>query len=56
MSDDNIVDDFFNASLLSHVAVKLRDKVPRETHVKGSLPFDNAFTGKDMVVSVHRLC
>lgn len=50
MSDDNIVDDFFNASLLSHVAVKLRDKVPRETHVKGSLPFENAFTGKDMVV------
>jgi len=44
------VDDFFNSSLLSHIAVKLRDKVPRETHVKGGIPYHNAFTGRDVVV------
>ena len=43
-------DDFFNSSLLSHIAVKLRDKVPRETHVKGGIPYHNAFTGRDVVV------
>lgn len=42
---------FVNFSLLSHLAVQLRDKVPRGTHVKGSIPYPHAFTGKDIVVS-----
>lgn len=41
---------FINLSLLSHIAVQLRDKVPRGTHVKGSIPYPRAFTGKDIVV------
>ena len=46
--EDN--DRFFNPALLSHIAVRLRDKVPRGTHVKGSIPYERAFTGKDIVV------
>lgn len=42
---------FVNFSLLSHIAVRLRDRVPRGTHVKGSIPYPRAFTGKDIVVS-----
>lgn len=41
---------FMNISLLSNIAVQLRDKVPRGTHVKGSIPYPRAFTGKDVVV------
>ena len=45
-------DRFFNPALLSHIAVRLKDKVPRGTHVKGSIPYPRAFTGKDIVVSI----
>ncbi|KAF9454366.1 Dbl homology domain-containing protein [Macrolepiota fuliginosa MF-IS2] len=31
----------------------LRDKVLRGTHVKGSIPYPNAFTGKDVVSTIH---
>ena len=50
--DDEEEDEsrFVNFSLLSHIAVQLRDKVPRGTHVKGSIPYPRAFTGKDIVV------
>jgi RHO1 GDP-GTP exchange protein 1/2 len=41
---------FVNFALLSHLAVRLRDRVPRGTHVKGSIPYPRAFTGKDIVV------
>lgn len=41
---------FVNFSLLSNIAMQLRDKVPRGTHVKGSIPYPRAFTGKDIVV------
>lgn len=41
---------FINPALLSHLAVQLRDLVPRGTHVKGSIPYPRAFTGKDIVV------
>ena len=41
---------FVNFSLLSHIAMQLRDKVPRGIHVKGSIPYPRAFTGKDIVV------
>ncbi|KAF9466176.1 CNH domain-containing protein [Collybia nuda] len=43
---------FINFSLLSHMAVQLRDKVPRGTHVKGSIPYPRAFTGKDIVSTI----
>ena len=46
---------FVNLSLLSHLAVRLRDRVPRGTHVKGSIPYPRAFTGKDIVVSIIEL-
>jgi hypothetical protein len=42
---------FINFAMLSHMAVQLRDRVPRGTHVKGSIPYSRAFTGKDIVVS-----
>jgi len=51
-SDDPDPDRFVNFSLLSHLAVRLRDKVPRGVHVKGSIPYPHAFTGKDIVVSL----
>ncbi|KAJ6607005.1 hypothetical protein B0H10DRAFT_2073442 [Mycena sp. CBHHK59/15] len=43
---------FINFALLSHVAVQFRDKVPRGTHVKGSIPYPRAFTGKDVVTTI----
>ncbi|KAG1729887.1 hypothetical protein EDD22DRAFT_853053 [Suillus occidentalis] len=48
-SDDPDPDRFVNFSLLSHLAVRLRDKVPRGMHVKSSIPYRRAFTGKDIV-------
>lgn len=44
---------FVNWALLSHIAVRLRDKVPRGVHVKGSIPYPRAFTGKDIVSTIH---
>ncbi|KAA1475511.1 Dbl-like domain-containing protein [Dentipellis sp. KUC8613] len=46
---DEGLDAFVNFALLSNIAVWLRDKVPRGTHVKGSIPYPRAFTGKDIV-------
>ncbi|KAF9038574.1 CNH domain-containing protein [Panaeolus papilionaceus] len=46
---------FINLSLLSNLAVQLRDKVPRGTHVKGSVPYPRAFTGKDIVSTLHAI-
>jgi hypothetical protein len=43
---------FVNFALLSHIAMQLRDKVPRGTHVKGSVPYPRAFTGKDIVSTI----
>jgi RHO1 GDP-GTP exchange protein 1/2 len=50
---DDTVDDssFVNFGLLSNIAVQLQLKVPRGNHVKGSVPYSRAFTGKDIVVS-----
>ncbi|KAI0091606.1 Dbl-like domain-containing protein [Irpex rosettiformis] len=53
-SDDGD-DRFFNPALLSHIAVRLRDKVPRGTHVKGSIPYERAFTGRDIVSTIQSL-
>lgn len=47
---DEEPDRFVNFSLLSHLAVQLRDKVPRGEHVKSNVPYPRAFTGKDIVV------
>ncbi|KAI0272596.1 Dbl-like domain-containing protein [Gloeopeniophorella convolvens] len=48
-SEEESLDSFVNFSLLSNIAVWLRDQVPRGTHVKGSIPYPRAFTGKDIV-------
>ncbi|TRM58728.1 CNH domain-containing protein [Schizophyllum amplum] len=50
--DEDDESRFVNYSLLSHLAVQLRDKVPRGTHVKGSIPYPSAFTGKDIVSTI----
>ncbi|THH16693.1 hypothetical protein EW146_g3989 [Bondarzewia mesenterica] len=49
---DEGLDVFVNFALLSNIAVWLRDKVPRGTHVKGSIPYPRAFTGKDIVTTL----
>jgi hypothetical protein len=49
-SEEESLDSFVNFSLLSNIAVWLRDQVPRGTHVKGSIPYPRAFTGKNIVV------
>ncbi|KAF7309564.1 hypothetical protein MIND_00327400 [Mycena indigotica] len=46
---------YINFALLSHVAVQFRDKVLRGTHVKGSIPYPRAFTGKDVVSTIQSL-
>ncbi|KAG9017026.1 hypothetical protein FRB90_002035, partial [Tulasnella sp. 427] len=55
--DEEDEDDsrFINLALLSHIAVRLRDKVPRATHVKGSIPYPRAFTGKDIVSTIQSI-
>ncbi|KAF8159396.1 CNH domain-containing protein [Crassisporium funariophilum] len=50
--DEDDESRFVNFSLLSHIAVQLRDKIPRGTHVKGSIPYPRAFTGKDIVSTI----
>ena len=39
--------------LVKDIAVQFKDKVQRGRHIKGSVPFDSSFTGKDIVVSVN---
>ncbi|PFH46667.1 hypothetical protein AMATHDRAFT_69289 [Amanita thiersii Skay4041] len=46
---------FVNFAMLSHMAVQLRDKVPRGVHVKGSIPYPRAFTGKDIVSTIQSI-
>ncbi|KAH7105901.1 Dbl-like domain-containing protein [Auriculariales sp. MPI-PUGE-AT-0066] len=53
--DEDDVDRFVNLALLSHIAVKVRDQVPRGTHVKGGIPYQRAFTGRDIVNTIQRL-
>ncbi|TDL23713.1 Dbl domain-containing protein [Rickenella mellea] len=50
--DEEDENRFFNLALLSHLAVRLRDKVPRGTQVKGGIPYPHAFTGKDIVSTI----
>ncbi|KAK2462748.1 hypothetical protein APHAL10511_005266 [Amanita phalloides] len=53
--DDDDETRFINFAMLSHMAVQLRDKVPRGTHVKGSIPYSRAFTGKDIVSTIQSI-
>ncbi|KAF8806848.1 Dbl homology domain-containing protein, partial [Phlegmacium glaucopus] len=46
---------FIDLWLLSNLAVQLYDNVPRGTHVKGSVPYPRAFTGKDVVSTIHSI-
>ncbi|KNZ75187.1 Rho1 guanine nucleotide exchange factor 1 [Termitomyces sp. J132] len=50
--DDEDESRFINISLLSHMAVQLRDKVPRADHTKGGVQYERAFTGKDIVSAI----
>lgn len=43
--------NFFSPSLLSHVSVQLRDRVERNSHIKGGIPWPKSFTGRDVIVS-----
>ncbi|TFK71429.1 hypothetical protein BDN72DRAFT_837648 [Pluteus cervinus] len=52
-SDGDDETRYINTRLLSNIAVHVRDRVPRGTHVKGSIPYPNAFTGKDIVSTIH---
>ncbi|THU93894.1 Dbl-like domain-containing protein [Dendrothele bispora CBS 962.96] len=53
--EDDDESRFVNFSLLSHIAVQLKDKVPRGTHVKGGIPYARAFTGRDIVSTIQSL-
>ncbi|KAG6808908.1 hypothetical protein H0H92_002394 [Tricholoma furcatifolium] len=42
-----------HVSLLSHLAIQLKDKIPRTTHTKGGIQYDHTFTGKDIITTIH---
>lgn len=44
--------NFFNPSLLSHVSVQLKDRVERNSHVKGGISWQDSFTGRDLVTTI----
>lgn len=46
---------FVDFSLLSHLALLLKDALPRASHVKGSISYPSSFTGKDVVTAVQFL-
>ncbi|GLB41616.1 putative CNH domain containing protein [Lyophyllum shimeji] len=50
--DDEDESRFINYALLSHMAVQLRDKVPRSAQTKGGVRYERAFTGKDVVSTI----
>ncbi|KAG5653612.1 hypothetical protein H0H81_011984 [Sphagnurus paluster] len=50
--EDEDENRFINLSLLSHIAVQLRDKVPRSNHTKGGINYERAFTGKEVVSTI----
>ncbi|KAF9525947.1 Dbl domain-containing protein [Crepidotus variabilis] len=57
VGDPNDFDErrFINLSLLSNTAVQLKDKVPRGPHVKEAISYPRAFTGKDIVSTIHNI-
>ncbi|KAH8084690.1 Dbl homology domain-containing protein, partial [Filobasidium floriforme] len=44
--------NFFSPSLLSHVSVQLRDRVERNSHIKGGIPWPKSFTGRDVITTI----
>ncbi|KAL5528227.1 TUS1_3 [Sanghuangporus sanghuang] len=50
--DEEEEDRFVDLALLSHVAMRLRDKVPCGTHVKGGIPYQHAFAGRYIVSTI----
>ncbi|KAG5643354.1 hypothetical protein DXG03_001036 [Asterophora parasitica] len=52
--EDEDENRFINFSLLSHIAVQLRDKVPRSNHTKGGVDYDRTFTGKEVVNTIQQ--
>ncbi|KAJ9102459.1 hypothetical protein QFC21_002859 [Naganishia friedmannii] len=47
--------NFFMPSLESHVAVQWRDRVERNTHIKGGIAWPASFTGRDVVTVIQSL-
>ncbi|TCD64248.1 hypothetical protein EIP91_004317 [Steccherinum ochraceum] len=45
-------DSYFFPAFLSHISVRLQSDVPRDTHLKGSIPYPETFTGKDLVDTI----
>ncbi|KAG6899149.1 hypothetical protein C0993_000239 [Termitomyces sp. T159_Od127] len=44
---------FIHLSLLSYLAFQLEKRVPRANHHKGSVQYEQTFTGKDIVSTIH---
>ncbi|THU88758.1 Dbl homology domain-containing protein [Dendrothele bispora CBS 962.96] len=44
-----------NYSLLSHIAIELRNRIPRATHIKRGISYPGSFTGKDLVITIKQL-
>jgi hypothetical protein len=44
-----------NPALLSHIAVFVKDNVPRDEHTRGAVPFPSSFTGSDVVSTILRV-
>jgi hypothetical protein len=44
-----------NPALLSHIAVFVKDNVPKDEHTRGAVPFPSSFTGSDVVSTVVRV-
>lgn len=44
-----------NFAMLSHLAMLLKDAVPRQPQVKGSVSYPSSFTGKDVVSTIQSL-
>lgn len=47
-------DRHYNQALLSNMATYLKDRVPRDEHVRGAIPYPMAFTGRDIVSTLER--
>ncbi|KAG6901527.1 hypothetical protein C0995_010826, partial [Termitomyces sp. Mi166 len=52
VDEDDEDERFIDISLLSDVAVQLRNKVPRAGHTKGGVQYERAFTGKEIVSTI----
>lgn len=53
-SENDSQQPHINQALLSHMAIFLKDRVPRAEHVRGAIPYPMAFTGRDIVSTLER--